>query len=269
MGRQRTARIIFSTALCLVVSFAGTSAGAQQAVSISGAAPRDTPSTFLQTISVSDVFMGRNTVGPYLLTWKKIEGGTESVSRGARRLARDVDYKLDPATGILTFTAPLRAREIARVDYRYDPKTAAANNGSILPPVQLNLFDLANGAVTFNALLKPGQEASGQKGAGSQMLLAMGGSAKLSTGSTLTSKILFDAMGGNVLERSGVQLKEETTARYGKITAGFTRAGAGFKGPEDSGIAVGKQILDLNAALNPIHGITASASFQQTTELPA
>lgn len=259
---------IIAVAVLIGSGLVGAPVRAQQAVSFAGPSAQGGPAIFSQAVAVSDVFLGRNVVGPYLLTWKDVEPGTEIVSRGARRLARDVDYRVDVKAGTLTFTAPLRAREIARIDYHYDPKTAVANNGGILPPLQLSLFDFAHGALTFNALVKPGQEVAGQAGGKGMMLLAMGGSAKLSSASNLSSKLFVDLMGGNVLSRSGMQLKEDTTARYGKLSASFTRAGADFKGPEDAGVAAGKQIFDLNAALNPIRGITASASFQQTTELP-
>src|SRR5437016_6265103 len=70
--------------------------GAQQAVSFASPSAQGGPTIFAQAVSVSDVFLGRNTVGPYLLTWKNVEAGSEAVSRGSRRLARDVDYRLDP-----------------------------------------------------------------------------------------------------------------------------------------------------------------------------
>lgn len=268
LGRALTASGLRIFICGCAIGMSGGAVAAQQAVPVYGPPALGGPSLFVQTISVSDVYVGRNTVGPYLLTWKNIDAGTEVVSRGAQRFTRDTDYRLDAKAGTLVFTSPLRAREIARIDYRYDPKTATANSSAILPPMQFGLFDFANGGLTFNALLKPDQGAPGQPGGRNLMMLAMGGSAKLTTGSSLASKLFLDLMGGNVLDRGGMQLKEDTSARYGKLSASFTRAGADFKGPDDSGIVAGKQRLDLGAALNPIHGITASASFQQMTELP-
>lgn len=261
-------RIALTISICFAtISFAEEPANARQAVSFAGPSAQDGPAVFAQTIAVSDVFVGRNVVGPYLLAWKKVEAGTEIVYRGPRRLTRDTDYRLDATAGTLTFTVPLHAREIARIDYHYDPKTASANTGGFLPPVQLSLLDLANGALTFNALVNPQQPANGASGQ-SLMLLAMGGKAKLQSGSTLASKMFLDLMGGNLLKRGGLQLKEDTSARYGSLSATFSHAGADFKGGQDSGLTAGKQIIDVNGALKPIHGITAAASFQQTTDLP-
>src|ERR1041384_3339061 len=130
-------RLAFAISICCATFSFERPAAARQAVSFAGPSAQGGPAVFADTISVSDVFVGRNVVGPYLLAWKKVEAGTEIVYRGPRRLTRDADYRLDSTAGTLTFTVPLHAREIARIDYHYDPKTASANTGGFLPPVQL------------------------------------------------------------------------------------------------------------------------------------
>jgi hypothetical protein len=223
------------------------------------------------TLAISDVFVGRNVVGPYLLSWKGIEVGSEIVSRGPQRLQANTDYKLDPATGALTFTRSLRAQEIARVDYWYAPSKATANTGTTFQPMKFNLFDFANGALNFNALIRPdvpGAAGTTTGGSHGLMLLGFGSSMNLTPQSTLASKLFLDMQGGNFKEKSGLQLSEKTKTNFGQFSAGFTRGGSQFKAGDDTGIIAGRQLLEAAGSLNAIHGITASATFQQTSELP-
>lgn len=224
------------------------------------------------TRQVTDVFVGRNVVGPYVLSWRGIEAGSESVSRSGQPQRTGTDYRLDPKTGALTFTFPIKSQQIVRVDYRYVPGKALANGAGMLAPMQFNLFEQGNGALSFNALFRPGiaagPTANGTIPAG-MMLLGFNGNARLTSQSTLTSKLFLDANGGSILARSGLQVLEKSKTSFGQFTAGFTRGGSGYKAAEETGIAAARQALEAQASLNPIHGIAASASFNQTSELPA
>jgi hypothetical protein len=241
---------------------------AQQAVTTAGAADALTaPAT---TQGVTDIFVGRNLVGPYMLSWKGIEAGSETILRDTRRLVRDQDYKLDPKTGILTFTTALRAKQIARVDYRYTPGKSAAN-ATMTTPLQLNLFERGSGALSVNALYRPdapGPANNAQAGSTGMMLLGFNGNAKLDSQSSLTSKLFLDAQGGNLWTRSGMQLAEKSKTSVGQFNVGFTRVGAGFKAGQETGLTAGRQLIEAAANLVAIRGIAASASFQQTTDLP-
>lgn len=224
-----------------------------------------------ETRLVTDIFLGKNVVGPYLLTWRGIEPGSEVVMRDAKRLIRDADYRLDSTAGVLIFTTPLRAQQIARVDYRCVPGKAVANFGAAAAPMQFNLFEGGSGALTFNALYRPEVvgPANTKMATGGRMLLGFGGNAKLAPQSSLTSRLFLDTHGGNLLDRSGVQIGEKTVTRFGQFSAGFTRGGSGFLAEPETGILRGKQIIEAAGSLNPIHGIQASASFRQMTDLPA
>src|SRR5687768_10327741 len=57
---------------------------------------------------VSDVFIGRNVVGPYVLSWRGVESGSDFVTQNGRQLKRGADYVVDAGAGILTFTRPIR-----------------------------------------------------------------------------------------------------------------------------------------------------------------
>lgn len=271
-SRKRNFLPLSTFALLAAVS-AAVPAAAQQATTsgIGGPAPILLNASPDNTLAVSDVFLGRNTVGPYMLTWKGIDPATAVVLRGAQRLTADVDYKIDPATGALTFTTPLRNKDIARVDYRYTPGKAQATNAGMMAPMSLKLFSQGNDALTLNAIFRPnvaGAATGAQPTSNGLMLLGFGGSSRLNAQTSLTSKMFLDASGGKILDRSAFQLNEKSKLTFGQFSAGVTRGGSEFKAGDDTGIAAGKQVIEAAGSLNAIHGIAASASFNQTTELP-
>jgi hypothetical protein len=225
--------------------------------------------------SFTDIFLGRNVVGPYLLSWKGIEPESETISRGAKRLVRGVDYQLDLKTGALTFSSPLKMREIARVDYRITPGKAIANASAPPLPIQFGLFQRGGSALTFNALYRPDTVApldskSGGTGAirSGLMLLGFNGNFQMGRDSSLAGQLLLDGSGGNLFERSAVQFREQSKYRYGQFTASYTRAGAEFKASQETGINAGREIIEASGSLNAVRGIQATASFMQTTDLP-
>lgn len=222
-------------------------------------------------VSVSDIFLGRNTVGPYLLSWKGVEPRSEAVYRMAQRLMPEVDYRLDPATGTLVFTNPLTARDIVRVDYRYIPGKAVPNNAQAILPMQFNLLGGSGGALTLDAMYRPayarpiGAKTEPESGL---MLLGLTGNAQWASGSTLTGKLYLDSRGGDLSQRGAIQLTEESKTHFGQLRAGFSHIGAGFQAGKELGLPMGRQVLEATGTLNPIYGVQASVSFIQTTELP-
>lgn len=261
-------------AVCLPVIAQGQQASVQVKPDGDGlASPAREPGD--GTRAFTDIFLGRNLVGPYLLSWKGIEPESETISRGARRLVRGVDYNLDVKTGALTFASPLKMREIARVDYRIMPGRATANAAAPSLPLQFGLFQRGGSALTFNALYRPdtgaplGAQPSRSGGSSSGlMLLGFNGSYQMGRDSSLTGQLLMDGAGGNLFERSAMQFREQSKYRYGQFAASYTRAGAEFKGSQETGIQAGREIIEASGSLNAVRGIQATASFMQTTDLP-
>ncbi len=223
----------------------------------------------------TDIFLGRNVVGPYLLSWKGIETESETISRGAKRLIRGVDYKLDIKTGALTFSTPLKMREIARVDYRIVAGKATANASAPPIPLQFGLFQHGSSALTFNALYRPetvapfGSQSGSPNGAKNGLtLLGFNGNLQMGTGSSLTGQLFLDGSGGNLFERSAMQFREMSKHRYGQFSAAYTRAGAEFQGSQETGIHAGREIIEASGSMNAVRGFQAAASFMQTTDLP-
>src|SRR5579872_5252576 len=96
------------TALCITlavglgIALATCAAAQQPSTTAANGAQQTPPFTFGDgTQGISDVFLGRNVTGPYLLSWRGIESGSEVVTLGAQRLTRDTDYHLDTTAGVL------------------------------------------------------------------------------------------------------------------------------------------------------------------------
>lgn len=77
--------------------------------------------------SYTDVFIGRNTRGPYLLSWKGVRARSERVIVDGKTLRRDEEYTIDYAAGTLVFHQPLRKESMAQVTYEVDPSKAQRN----------------------------------------------------------------------------------------------------------------------------------------------
>ncbi|HZP82005.1 MAG TPA: hypothetical protein VFB21_10230 [Chthonomonadaceae bacterium] len=214
----------------------------------------------------SDVIFGRNSPGPYPLTWKGIRAGSEEVWRDGVHLRRDDDYTLDAAAGTLAFTTPLRGDQIVRVTYRYDTPDAAPNKTAILMPLQLDLWRQGKNRLSFGTqyrLDKNGQEDK----AGSFSALQFVGGARLLPGSELSSGLFLDVGNGDLLSRSGLRLAEQTKLRYANFGVSYTRAGAQFAQGSVSGLKAGNEILEANGQLTLMPNLTLSALMRQTTEL--
>jgi len=229
-----------------------------------------TPNNFGSTIGfVSDVFVGRNTVGPYLITWRNIEPGSETVLKGTRRMSRD-EYRLDTAAGVLSFTQPIRNQEMVRVDYRTNGSKSQKNTVSFLTPTQFNLFEQFSGALKLSAIIMP--DKPGLTGGNVKlplMFASFGAASKLSANSAGSARLFLDLQGGDVKNRTGLLLTEQTNNRLGNFSARFSRAGVGFRADDEAHIGVGKQILELQANLTSYKGIAASASFTRSEQLDA
>ncbi len=259
--------------LCCLVLCGARRAAAQQASTLPGSSSSAGPFQEAQRL-VSDIFVGRNTAGPYLLSWKGIQPDGILVSRGPQRLQANVDYSLDPGLGVLNLTRPLKPNEIARVDYYVIDGKAMANAGGYALPVEFKLFDQGSSQLSMDAIIRPAPAGPVMPGgspppAQGMMLLGFKGASVLAGGSKLSSLLFLDSRGGSLKDRGAFKLSESTQGKVGQFSVNLTRAGHGFQGGQETQITAGLQVLEASAGLKPIHGIQPSASFRQTTELPA
>ena len=175
----------------------------------------------------TDVFLGRNTRGPYLLSWKGVRSRSERVEVDGRPLTRGEHYSIDYSAGTLTFTQPLRNGSMAQVTYEVDAKTAQRNPQTVQLPLEMELLNAARGRLALTgaysaSLDKPGKEST---------LLGLTGEL-LPAGSTqIRATFLTDPNArGNVEDKSGLRLQATTKTDLAEWTLSYLRAGREFAG---------------------------------------
>lgn len=180
-------------------------------------------------LSYTDVFMGRNTRGPYLLSWKGIRVRSERVVVDGRTFRRDEEYTIDYSAGTLVFAQPLRNGSMAQVTYEIDAKTAQRNPKTLQMPLDMELLNAARGKLALTGaysapLDKPGKETT---------LLGLTGEL-LPSGSTQVSATLLTDVNarGRLEEKSGLRLQATSKSELAEWTLSYLTAGRDFSGAQ-------------------------------------
>lgn len=84
-----------------------------------------------------DMLRGTGEGMGYALRYGGIVPGSESVNLNGRSLRAGVDYWLDQASGLISFTFPIRAQQSVRVSYRHSDKLAVQKASLTLPLLAL------------------------------------------------------------------------------------------------------------------------------------
>lgn len=180
-------------------------------------------------LTYTDVFMGRNTRGPYLLSWKGVRARSERVVVDGRTLRRDEEYAIDYIAGTLAFAQPLRQGSMARVTYEVDAKTAQRNPQTLQLPLDMELLNAARGKLaltgTYTAPL-------GQAGKETTLLGLTG--ELLPAGSTqISATFLTDVNARTRLEdKSGVRLQAIAKSDLAEWTLSYLHTGQQFSGAQ-------------------------------------
>lgn len=181
--------------------------------------------TDLTHLTYTDIFMGRNTRGPYLLSWKGVRARSEHVVVDGRTLQRNEEYTINYTAGTLAFAQPLRQGSMARVTYEVDAKTARRNPQTLQLPLYTELLNAARGKLaltgTYTAPL-------GQAGKETTLLGLTG--ELLPAGSTqISATFLTDVNARTRLEdKSGVRLQALAKGDLAEWTLSYLHAGQQF-----------------------------------------
>lgn len=190
---------------------------------------------------------GRGTRGPYMLALQNIEGRTEQIFVNGLRLQAGRDYLLDAASGMVSFTEPLRPSDSAEIRYEYDSDKARA------PGPTAGTFGLLGGAsgglaLTYN--FRPDTK-------GNQSLTDLGFQGQAETGfGALSSMFMVDktARPQAGREAQGMQFGLKSDEGNLKYNLGYTRVGTEFKPADAMKLLKGSEALNLNASLQMSHG---------------
>jgi hypothetical protein len=211
----------------------------------------------------TDLLMGRNTRGPYLLGWKNFRPQSEIIERDGLRLRRDIDYTIQPETGTVNFAVPLRAGQLVRVSYDCDTPNAVSNTNPTPLPLDFTLVGQGQNRILFRSLLKPGET----NGLQAQSMLQLSNGMRFLPNATASSDFYLDLRGGDWLGRSGLRLMEATRLRNANLGFSYTRAGAQFAYQGLTGLTPGREILELTGNYTGMPGLSFQSLYRQTTQL--
>lgn len=211
----------------------------------------------------SEILFGQNIRGPYRLGWKGIRAGSETVVRDGVRLARNVDYTLDPVNGVLAFTEPLRNTSVVRITYRCDTPEAAPNTGPLRTQMQFDLFAAGRNRATLLTQFQPG---AGSTAPVALPLLQINAGQAFGP-ADIASALWLDLRGGDLWSRSAARVTENLRFGGAELTLGYTWAGAQFAHGRAVGLTPGREVMEATGRFALTPGITLQSYLRQTTNL--
>lgn len=218
-----------------------------------------------------DVLFGKNTKGPYSLSWKPVDRSSESVTVNGHMAQRGADYQIDYASGILAFTSPVPSGAVIKVEYKFDPKTATRNVSAINIPLTLDLLKRDNRSLQFKALYR--QAGADPKQTSDLMILGISGDSKFKSGQ-LSSMFLFapemegqESKDASFIDRSAMQFGGSTGIGGLKLTTSYSRIGESFAGAKEYKLKPGVEAMDFAAQFAPSDVLNLSASTNRTEQL--
>jgi hypothetical protein len=253
---------------------AGSQPGTLQAFGSGNATPllsRYDPLASTQT----DVLFGRNTAGPYQLSWKNAHVGTESVMRNDLVLHAGVDYTIDLTAGVINFTIPLSSAEVARVTYLCDTLGATPIASAQVVPLQWDIWQSGQNQLRFSTLYRLNTASSSTNAAApppsptAYTALQFTGGSRLWTGTSATTGLFLDLQNNDWMRRGGWQVGTQTTQANNQLGLTYTRAGSLFAQTDASKIAAGRELLQATDKITPWHGVVIDFFARQTTLLTA
>lgn len=264
MSGQRQFLPIF---IIILLSMVGAAGYAQQPSGTS--LPNNPPAVLTNGNMVTDIFLGRDSTGPYVLSWKNVDANGVVVIKNGTQLMPGTGYQFNPQAGVITFPTPLKAGDIVRVSYRLQAGSTK-NAGTVALPFTLDLLKGGANSLSLNGSYQvpgysPGFADSNQQG---QLALGLIGSAHSSVLGNLNSKLLVNGTGGNLYTHSGFQLQQSLSGKHFGISAGFAQAGNQFNDAGQLGLQPGNQLLTAGGTFSPLAGVQAAASFRQNQTLP-
>lgn len=225
---------------------------------------------FQDARQVIDVLLGRNTKGPYILSWKPIDQNSESIIVNGRRLERGVDYTIDYASGTLGFMTAIDEKSIIRAEYTRDPAKAVRNTGSLVVPLTYDLLNKQNSVLRFTGLYKQGDPNQPKT---DLTVLGVTGETKSEAGQ-VSSTFLFTPSRSSEMQtdssffdQSAVKVGASTKNEELEIRGEYTRIGNQFAGAKEYKLKQGSEVTDLAAAYRLGNNITLSSKFLRAEDL--
>ena len=224
----------------------------------------DVPGTGAQMIS--DVLIGHNNMGPYMLTWTNIDAGSVRVILDGRTLKQGDDYGLDQVNGIMSFTASVPTDAIVHVSYNTTALVQACS-GQVSIPVSVDLLQDQDTSLKVTGLYAQNDPKDPNS---SKMVIGLGGDQKWSSSSITTQFMLSqssssnaNAQQGNPLDNAAMKVGGNTQLGALKLSGSFTDGGIDFAGAKEMGVDAGSSRPICRCVL-PNKMLQASATHTST-----
>ena len=214
--------------------------------------------------TVQDVCIGNGGPGPYALSWKHVQSGTETVQVNGLPQRRGLDYTLDTEGGTVTFTRDLSTQAAIGVTFQRDPSQAERNGQGQAIPLSVDLLRGEHGYFSFNALGKSGGADRGGLTLGMGMGLSGGAGTQVST-RFFFAPMTAAAGGGaaSAWERTGVTVGGLAKAGdWGRFSFGLARAGVSLGDAGEDGPQAGQESLTLGSRLTPTRQVQAKFDYE-------
>lgn len=231
-----------------------------------GAVSAVSSSTDSRSGTYTDIVFGRNVKGPYVLSWKGIRPGSETVTRDGQLLKRDTDYTFDPVSGSVSFPNPISPAQMVRVVYSADTLDSKVNANTLPLPLQWTLWSQNKSKLTFNSVYTPDPTGANTNQALATNLQFVDTTA-LGRLSNVTSGLYVDLHGGDWLARSGAKFADETKLRNMTLGASYSYAGALFAQKDAAGLAPGQEIMQANGTFTPFKNLKFTGLVRETNQL--
>ena len=101
-----------------------------------------------------DIFAGQNKTGPYTLGWSglHISFDDKPVVIVDGNTVPTIAYDIDAVKGTITFVSELKATQVARVAYGYNPAASVRNTNPASSPLSVSLLQMGSTALQVTAL---------------------------------------------------------------------------------------------------------------------
>ncbi len=217
--------------------------------------------------STYDTFYGKNTKGPFMLTWKPIARDSDKVTVNTQPMQKGSDYDIDYIAGMIAFREPVNFGDAIFVSYKYDPTIASKMNNDLNIPLTLSIYN--NEKTKLQLIGSYKQDKNINANNTGSMVFGISGD-KNSGNTKLSSMFLLNSFSNNdssFLSKAALKFDTATDIDKLKFTSSYQRIGSDFASAKDYGLQQGKELMDFGASYEANKYLSLSSSYKKTTEL--
>lgn len=218
--------------------------------------------------STPDVLVGKNTKGPYPLSWKSIQPESETIIVDGVFARRGVDYTIDYESGMVSFTKPIRSGSMAQAQYRLIAGKSVRNTGGLRLPIEMDILQRDSSSLRLVGLYK---EADPNKTNSGMSVFGLAGNRNWGSATQLSSQFMVsstdDTSNVSLLDRAALNFgAARSTSRF-QLKTNYKRTGESFAGAKDYGLTSGVSTMDMSAAYAAGPRLTLSGGYAKTEDI--